>query len=171
MFPQHKQFLTQSELLAGVLVDRPATAADKRLCDLLGLELKPGEPLGLQPEHFAKVMQTSMEHIENVLRGRATLSTEHMEGLILITGNRQLEGRMMNAKVREAGFRLVNADCIVFAQRPKLSAFKDAIRQRIAALLDVEPECVGVKAKTGERVGPVGREEALMAEVVVLLEK
>lgn len=75
------------------------------------------------------------------------------------------------AKVREAGLRLVNADCIVFAQTPKLSAFKDPIRQRIAALLDVEPDRIGVKAKTGERVGPVGREEAMMAEVVVLLEK
>jgi len=75
------------------------------------------------------------------------------------------------AKVREAGFRLVNTDCIVFAQAPKLSAYKDRIRQRIAALLDIEPDCVGVKAKTGERVGPVGREEALVAEVVVLLEK
>jgi 2-C-methyl-D-erythritol 2,4-cyclodiphosphate synthase len=75
------------------------------------------------------------------------------------------------AKVREAGYRLVNADCVVFAQSPKLSAFKGRIRQRIASLLAVEPDCIGIKAKTGESVGPVGREEAMMAEVVVLLEK
>lgn len=74
-------------------------------------------------------------------------------------------------RVTAAGFRLVNIDAIVFAERPKLSAFKTAIRERIAALLDVPADCVGFKAKTGERVGPVGREEAVMAEAVVLLER
>lgn len=73
-------------------------------------------------------------------------------------------------RVTAAGFRLVNVDAIVFAERPKLSAYKTAIRQRIAALVDLPVESVGFKAKTGERVGPVGREEAIMAEAVVLLE-
>jgi 2-C-methyl-D-erythritol 2,4-cyclodiphosphate synthase len=74
-------------------------------------------------------------------------------------------------RVTAAGFRLLNIDAIVFAERPKLSAFKTAIREHIAALLDLPVDCVGFKAKTGERVGPVGREEALMAEAVVLLER
>lgn len=73
-------------------------------------------------------------------------------------------------KVSAAGYRIVNLDCIVFAQRPKLSAYKDAIRHRVAKLLSVDATAVGVKAKTGERVGPVGREEAIMAQVVALLE-
>lgn len=73
-------------------------------------------------------------------------------------------------KVSAAGYRIVNLDCIVFAQRPKLSAYKDAIRHRVAHLLSVDATAVGVKAKTGERVGPVGREEAIMAQVVALLE-
>lgn len=73
-------------------------------------------------------------------------------------------------KVVKAGYRVNNADCIVFAQQPKLSTFKDAIRQRIAELLDVDTSCVGLKAKTGEGVGPVGREEAMMAQCVVLIE-
>jgi len=73
-------------------------------------------------------------------------------------------------KVSAAGYRIVNLDCIVFAQRPKLSAYKDAIRHRVAQLLSVDATAVGVKAKTGERVGPVGREEAIMAQVVALLE-
>ena len=70
-----------------------------------------------------------------------------------------------------AGFTIVNLDCIVFAQRPKLSPYKDAIRASIAALLGLEVDCVGVKAKTGEHVGPVGRQEAIMAECVVLLSR
>lgn len=73
-------------------------------------------------------------------------------------------------RVTAAGFCLVNVDAIVFAERPKLSAYKTAIRERIAALLDLPVGDVGFKAKTGERVGPVGREEAIMAEAVVLLE-
>jgi len=74
-------------------------------------------------------------------------------------------------KVAREGWRVVNADCIVFAQKPKLSPYKDAIRRRIAELLEVAPTEVNVKAKTGERVGPVGREEAICAEAVVLLER
>lgn len=74
------------------------------------------------------------------------------------------------AKVCEAGYRVLNVDTIVFAQRPKLSSHKLAIRQRIAELLKIPLEQVGLKAKTGELVGPVGRQEAIMAEAVVLLE-
>jgi len=73
-------------------------------------------------------------------------------------------------RVRQAGWRVVNLDCIVFCQRPKLSPYKLAIRQRLAQLLEIPVECVGVKAKTGELVGPIGRQEAIMAESVVLLE-
>jgi 2-C-methyl-D-erythritol 2,4-cyclodiphosphate synthase len=73
-------------------------------------------------------------------------------------------------KVRAAGYRVVNVDAIVFAQRPKLSPYKDPIRRRIAELLDIPVNQVGVKAKTGELVGPVGRLEAVMAETIVLLE-
>jgi 2-C-methyl-D-erythritol 2,4-cyclodiphosphate synthase len=74
------------------------------------------------------------------------------------------------AQVRAAGYRVLNVDSIVFAERPKLSAYKLAIRTRIAELLEIPLERVGLKAKTGERVGPVGRQEAIMAESVVLLE-
>lgn len=73
-------------------------------------------------------------------------------------------------EVRKAGLEPVNLDCIVMAQQPKLSAHKPAIRRRIAELLGLKPDAVGVKAKTGELVGPVGRQEAMMAECVVLLQ-
>lgn len=70
----------------------------------------------------------------------------------------------------EAGYRVVNIDVIVFAQRPKLSAYKDALRRKLAELLHVDAADVGVKAKTGEGVGEVGREEVIMAQAIVLLE-
>ncbi len=74
------------------------------------------------------------------------------------------------ARLAADGWRVVNADCIVFAQQPRLGPYKETIRSRLAALLDLPPNCVNVKAKTGEHVGPIGRGEAMAAQAVVLLE-
>ena len=68
-----------------------------------------------------------------------------------------------------AGWRVVNLDCVVCAQQPKLGPLKKAMRDRIAAVLDLPPDCVSVKAKTGEHVGPVGRMEAIETFAVALL--
>lgn len=73
-------------------------------------------------------------------------------------------------RVTELGWRPVNLDCTIFAQRPKLAPYKASIRQRLAELLSLPLETVNVKAKTGEGVGPIGREEAMAADAVVLLE-
>lgn len=75
------------------------------------------------------------------------------------------------SQVAKAGYQINNLDCIVFAQQPKLSVYKPAIRDRIAQILNIHPDQVGVKAKTGEAVGPVGRNEAMMAECVVLVSR
>jgi 2-C-methyl-D-erythritol 2,4-cyclodiphosphate synthase len=79
--------------------------------------------------------------------------------------------RLAYEKVQAAGYQIVNLDCIVFAQRPKLSPYKELIRRRIAEILSLAPEQVGLKAKTGEGVGAVGREEAMMAQCVALVER
>jgi len=73
-------------------------------------------------------------------------------------------------RLKGDGWSIVNLDCTVHAQRPKLSPFKTAIRERVASLLGLDAMMVNVKAKTGEKVGPVGREEALCADAVVLIE-
>jgi len=73
--------------------------------------------------------------------------------------------------VAREGWRVGNLDCIVHAQRPKLAPYRQTICRRIAEVLQIDADRVSVKAKTGEQVGPVGREEVLMAECVVLLEK
>jgi 2-C-methyl-D-erythritol 2,4-cyclodiphosphate synthase len=73
--------------------------------------------------------------------------------------------------VRHQGFTIVNLDCVVHAERPKLSEFKPVIRQRVAQILGLAVERVGVKAKTAERLGAVGAGEAIVAHCVALLEK
>jgi len=73
--------------------------------------------------------------------------------------------------VTAIGFRIINIDCVVFAQRPKLLPYRQTIRERIADILQIEPERIGIKGKTGEGIGPIGLEEAISAECVALLEK
>ncbi len=73
--------------------------------------------------------------------------------------------------VKAIGFRIINIDCIVFAQRPKLLPHRQTVRERIADILQIEPERIGLKGKTGEGLGPIGLEEAISAECVALLEK
>jgi 2-C-methyl-D-erythritol 2,4-cyclodiphosphate synthase len=74
------------------------------------------------------------------------------------------------AKVAAAGYKIVNLDCIVHAERPTLANYYDAIRHRIAGILRLSPHQVGLKAKTGEGVGPVGRDEVIEARCIALLE-
>jgi 2-C-methyl-D-erythritol 2,4-cyclodiphosphate synthase len=74
-------------------------------------------------------------------------------------------------RLAAAGFRLVNVDCIVFAQQPKLAPYQQQITARLGEILNLDPSSVGVKAKTGEEVGPVGRCEAIVAQCVVLIQR
>jgi 2-C-methyl-D-erythritol 2,4-cyclodiphosphate synthase len=75
------------------------------------------------------------------------------------------------ARLNLAGWRVVNVDVIVFAQEPKLGPVKAAIRANLAELLGLDAGAVNVKAKTGERVGAIGRAEALGCQVVALIER
>ena len=78
--------------------------------------------------------------------------------------------RLAQERVTAAGWRLVNLDCVVAAERPKISPHKERIVARVAEILGVEAGRVGLKAKTGEGLGAVGREEAIEARCVALLE-
>ena len=72
-------------------------------------------------------------------------------------------------RVRAAGYAIGNIDSTVIAQAPKLAPHIPAMVERIAALLYLQPSQVNVKAKTAEKLGPVGRGEAIEARAVVLL--
>lgn len=73
------------------------------------------------------------------------------------------------ASVRAAGFELVNLDATVIAQAPKLAPHKAAMCERIAAVLGVAVGQVNVKAKTAEKLGPVGEGLSIEARAVALL--
>lgn len=72
--------------------------------------------------------------------------------------------------VRGAGYRIVNVDSTIIAQAPRLLPYIEGMRQRLAETLEMRKNLVSVKAKTNEHVGPEGREEAISAQAVVLLE-
>jgi 2-C-methyl-D-erythritol 2,4-cyclodiphosphate synthase len=68
------------------------------------------------------------------------------------------------------GWRLVNADLTIFAQRPRLAPYVDAMRERMAAALGAETAMLNVKASSPEGLGALGRGEGMAAAAVVLLE-
>ena len=72
-------------------------------------------------------------------------------------------------RVRKRGMSVVNIDCVILAQRPKMAPHIDAMRSAISELIDTPIDRVSVKAKTGEGVGPIGNAEAISSRVVVLL--
>jgi 2-C-methyl-D-erythritol 2,4-cyclodiphosphate synthase len=74
-------------------------------------------------------------------------------------------------RVRAQGYEIGNVDCTVIAQAPKLAAYKPAMRERIAAILSIDADQVNVKAKTAEKMGPVGEGLAMEARAVVLIFK
>jgi 2-C-methyl-D-erythritol 4-phosphate cytidylyltransferase/2-C-methyl-D-erythritol 2,4-cyclodiphosphate synthase len=75
------------------------------------------------------------------------------------------------AAVEGAGWGLENIDCVVELEEPKLLPWREAVRESLAEILGCLPERVFVKAKTGEKIGPVGRGEAVRAWAVCLLKK
>jgi 2-C-methyl-D-erythritol 2,4-cyclodiphosphate synthase len=75
------------------------------------------------------------------------------------------------AKVKQAGWRLLNLDCVVICEKPKVLPFRDVICNSLADALEVFPDSVFLKGKTAERLGPVGRGKAVQALAVCLLEK
>jgi 2-C-methyl-D-erythritol 2,4-cyclodiphosphate synthase len=72
-------------------------------------------------------------------------------------------------RVRAQGFQIGNIDSTVIAQAPKLAPYIDAMRERIASAVDLAPASVNVKAKTAEKLGPVGEGLAIEARAIVLL--
>ncbi len=72
--------------------------------------------------------------------------------------------------VQAAGWSLINLDCVIKLEKPKFLPHRREVIQSIAAILGVEENQIFVKAKTGEKLPPVGTSEAVEAHVVCLLE-
>ncbi len=73
------------------------------------------------------------------------------------------------AAVRDGGWSIINLDCIVQLEHPKLSPHKDLMKKRIAEILRIQSDQISIKGKTGEGVGEIGRGELCEATCVVLL--
>jgi len=73
--------------------------------------------------------------------------------------------------VRDAGWQVAGTDANVLLEKPKLGRHKAAMRRRLADLLGLSPDAVGLKARTMEGLGPIGEGQAVAAQAVVLLEK
>ncbi|WP_088014623.1 2-C-methyl-D-erythritol 2,4-cyclodiphosphate synthase [Gottfriedia acidiceleris] len=73
--------------------------------------------------------------------------------------------------VKDKGYELVNADCTIIAQAPKMAPYIQLMRERIAELLETTSDCINVKATTTEKLGFTGRKEGIASQAVVLLQK
>jgi 2-C-methyl-D-erythritol 2,4-cyclodiphosphate synthase len=71
--------------------------------------------------------------------------------------------------VKGEGFELVNADCVLIGEEPRIAPVREAMRARLAGAMGVAPERIAVRATTTDRLGFTGRGEGLAAQAVVLL--
>jgi len=79
--------------------------------------------------------------------------------------------RTVMKDVKSAGWEIENLDCVVKLEKPKFLPKRQEVINSIANILEVNPDQVFVKAKTGEKIAPIGTSDAIEAEVVVLLKK
>ena len=72
--------------------------------------------------------------------------------------------------VKNKGYQVINLDCMVSLEKPKLRPLIDEMRENIAKLMDIDVERVSIKATTFEGIGIVGEEKAIICEAIVLME-
>ncbi len=77
----------------------------------------------------------------------------------------------VNGLLAKKGYRLVNVDTVIVAQAPRLGPHLDTMAARLAEVLKIERGAVNVKVKSGEGLDAVGREEAIAAQAICLIEK
>jgi 2-C-methyl-D-erythritol 2,4-cyclodiphosphate synthase len=158
-----------TDLRVGIGVDAHAFSKDARLV-LGGVEL-PGEA-GLAGHSDGDVIAHALV---DALLGAAGLGDI---GAFFPSGDPRWEGvsslllleRAYEA-VREAGFELVNADCVMVGERPRIADRRREMEERFAGALGVEPGRLSVRATTTDGLGFTGRGEGLAAHAVALLSR
>jgi 2-C-methyl-D-erythritol 2,4-cyclodiphosphate synthase len=155
-----------SELRVGIGIDAHAFADEARLV-LGGVEL-PGR--GLAGHSDGDVVSHAL--IDAIL-GAAGLEDI---GALFPSGDAQWEGassldllRRAYEDAQEAGWELVNADCVLIGEEPRIAPVRDELRERLSGVLGVGIERVTVRATTTDRLGFTGRGEGLAAQAVALL--
>jgi 2-C-methyl-D-erythritol 2,4-cyclodiphosphate synthase len=79
--------------------------------------------------------------------------------------------RHVRQLLSKQGYRVANVDTTVLAQAPRLGGYRDVMRANIAADLQIEVDCVNIKATTTEALGFIGRMEGLACQAVVLIDR
>jgi 2-C-methyl-D-erythritol 2,4-cyclodiphosphate synthase len=143
--------------------------AEGRPLILGGLEI-PGAPRGLSGHSDADVLTHALI---DALLGAAGLGDI---GSLFPPGDERFRGadsvelvREAYRRVRDAGWQLVNADCVLVGEEPKISAHRDEMRRRLSEAVDGGE--VNVRATTTDGLGFTGRSEGLAAHAVALLEQ
>jgi 2-C-methyl-D-erythritol 2,4-cyclodiphosphate synthase len=156
-----------SELRVGLGVDAHAFAEGVPLV-LGGLELD--SPRGLAGHSDGDVIAHAL--IDAVL-GAAGLGDI---GSLFPPGDLKWEGassldllRRASAQAREAGWELVNADCVLIGEEPRIAPMREQMRVRLAEAAGVAPELVNVRATTTDGLGFTGRRDGLAAQAVALV--
>ena len=132
----------------------------------------PDEPAGLAGHSDGDVIAHAL--IDAVL-GAAGLGDI---GWLFPSGDERWKGassldllRRAYGEARNAGYELVNADCVLVGERPRLAPARDEMRRRLAEAMGVEPACIAVRATTTDGLGFTGRGEGLGAQAVALLRR
>ena len=157
------------ELRVGIGVDAHALSADVPL--VLGGVAFPGER-GLVGHSDGDVVAHALI---DALLGAAALGDI---GELFPSGDPQWEGASSldllgraYANVRDAGWELVNADCVLIGESPRIASTRDAMRKRLADAIAVEAERVSVRATTTDGLGFTGRGEGVAAQAVALIRR
>jgi 2-C-methyl-D-erythritol 2,4-cyclodiphosphate synthase len=157
-----------TDLRVGIGVDAHAFSEDARLV-LGGVELPGGA--GLAGHSDGDVIAHALV---DALLGAAGLGDI---GAFFPSGDPRWEGvssllllERAHEAVREAGFELVNADCVLVGERPRVAPVREEMEARLAAALGVDSGRVSVRATTTDGLGFTGRLEGLAAQAVALLE-
>jgi 2-C-methyl-D-erythritol 2,4-cyclodiphosphate synthase len=158
-----------SELRVGLGLDAHALADGVRLV-LGGVEIE--SPRGLAGHSDGDVISHALI---DALLGGAGLGDI---GSLFPPGEPEWEGassldllRRAAGHVREAGWELVNADCVLIGEEPRIAPLREQMRERLAGALDLGAERVNVRATTTDKLGFTGRGQGLAAQAVALLER
>ena len=158
-----------SELRVGIGVDAHAFAAGIRLV-LGGVEIE--HPRGLVGHSDGDVVAHALT---DALLGAAGLDDI---GALFPSDDPQWQGAdsldllaRAYERVREAGWELVNADCVLVGEEPRIAPHRDEMRSRLASALGARAEQVAVRATTTDGLGFTGRGEGLAAQAVALLRR
>ena len=158
-----------SELRVGLGVDAHALVDGVRLV-LGGVEIE--SPRGLAGHSDGDVIAHAL--IDAILGGAGLGDI----GSLFPPGEPEWEGassldllRRAAGQVREAGWELVNADCVLIGEEPRIAPLRGEMRERLAEALGLGAERVNVRATTTDKLGFTGRGQGLAAQAVALLER